>query len=165
LRSIRRWSLTANGNRARAQGSPLAFCNRAKESATAQVSPQRAGPAGERCLPLLHSSSAPEALSAAYGHRPAFWPQGQFSRDDTTLKPSCRTPLPSPRSRPHPTGRRRLRIGGLRRAYRLGGRPASGGPPSQCGAGLGAVTMMPSDCSPGVAAAAMSHRLGARGAR
>jgi hypothetical protein len=43
--------------------------------------PKSAGPADERCLPLLHSSSAPEALSADYGHRPAFWPQGQFSPD------------------------------------------------------------------------------------
>jgi hypothetical protein len=38
-----------------------------RESAAAQVSLQRAGPAGDRCLALLHSSSAPEALSAAYG--------------------------------------------------------------------------------------------------
>ena len=40
-------------------------------------------PRRERCLPPLHSSSAPEALSAACGLWPAFWPQGQLPPNHT----------------------------------------------------------------------------------
>jgi hypothetical protein len=42
-------------------------------------------PRRERCMPLLHSSSAPWALSAVFGLRPAFWPQGQFFQNHTPI--------------------------------------------------------------------------------
>jgi hypothetical protein len=108
---------------------PMSIAPGHKESAVALC--HRTGVGGGRCpfnalapqvnAVCLCSTPRPRQrrFRRLYGHRPAFWPQGQFYRDDTTLKPSCRIPLPSPRSRPNrarPTGRRQLRKGGRRRA-------------------------------------------------
>jgi hypothetical protein len=51
------------------------------------------------CLGSI-SSSAPKALSAAYGLRPAFWPQGQFPSNHTPTKPLKRASFASRFARP-----------------------------------------------------------------
>jgi hypothetical protein len=51
------------------------------------ASPSTRWPRRERCSALLHPSSEPEALSAAYGLRPAFWPQGPV-RSEASVTPA-----------------------------------------------------------------------------
>src|SRR5271165_5673717 len=71
--TCRRW------NAAKAGPSPVGLLGR----------PQRAGPAENAVCLCSTPRPRQRRFRRLYGHWPAFWPQGQFAHDDTTLITSC----------------------------------------------------------------------------